>query len=243
MPEWRVLNQKDDHYEWPGDEWGSKQTAEYLFEGTLSSVLDIEPKYLCEFGAGSGRYTSIAFERFPDVTILSFDVSVEFEKALKQRCSSKVKSGKLENFLLDKNPKFFLNTMRHKNLIGKIDAIYSFDAMVHVDLHTLFIYWASAAAALRKGGTLAMNVADACNEKGFMKLIANASGVYGLQGDAGLHFMWISKEIVDTILTRLGFEVSYPVSNGRDLFFTAKLLDPDRGKQWFERAGVEWISG
>jgi hypothetical protein len=87
-------------------------------------------------------------------------------------------------------------------LLGKIDGVYSFDAMVHVDLHTLFVYWMSAAKVLRPGGVLAMSVADACNEKGFMKLLHNAPGVYRLQGNTGGHFMWISREIVESTLNR-----------------------------------------
>jgi len=57
LPAWSVLNTKDDCYDWPGDEWGDKATAEYLFDGTLTASLDAAPKYLCEFGAGAGRYT------------------------------------------------------------------------------------------------------------------------------------------------------------------------------------------
>lgn len=87
----------------------------------------------------------MAFERFVDTTILSFDVSSELEKALKSRCSQKVESKQLQNFLLNDNPKFFLGTIHEKGLNGKIDA------MVHVDPHTLFVYWASAAIVLRVG--------------------------------------------------------------------------------------------
>ena len=113
--------------------------------------------------------------------------------------------------------------------------------MVHVDLHTLFVYWLSAAKMLRPGGVLAMNVADACNENGFMKLLHDAPGVYTQRGNAGGHFMWISQEIVESTLSRLGFEVVYPNGNGRDLSFSARLVDPGRGAKWFEKAGTTWF--
>ena len=239
---WRVLNTKDQQYDWPGDEWGDRDTVARLLDESLTSALDNNARYLCELGAGAGRYTVIALERFREATVLSFDVSAEFEKALKKRCKSFIKSGRLRTYLLNAEPFHFIRTAKQENLIGKIDGIYSFDSMVHVDLHTLFVYWASAAKMLRPDGVLAMNVANACNENGFMKLLHDASVVYKKGGNAaGGYFMWISQEIVESTLSRLGFETAYPKGNGRDLSFTARLVDPDRSAEWFEKAGVTWF--
>ena len=173
---WRVLNTKDEKYDWPGDEWGDRETAARLLDESLTSALDSNARYLCELGAGAGRYTVLALERFRKASILSFDVSAEFERALKERCEEFVKSGRLRTYLLNEIPLLFFHTVMQENLLGKIDGVYSFDAMVHVDLHTLFVYWLSAAKMLRPGGVLAMNVADACNENGFMKLLHDAPG-------------------------------------------------------------------
>lgn len=107
-------------------------------------------------------------------------------------------------------------------------SILSFDAMIHIGLHILFVYRFSASRILRPGVVLAMSVADACSELGFMKLIDNTPGVYKLRGNAGGHFMWISKGITESILPRLGFDVSFAKGNDRDLFFSAILVDPDR---------------
>lgn len=86
-----------------------------------------------------------------------------------------------------------------------------------------------------------MSVADPCNDNGFMELIFNAPSVYRQRGSAGGHFMWISKEIVESTLKRLGFELSFPVSNGRDIFFTAKLIEPDKAKSWLNEVGATWL--
>ncbi|MFC1575514.1 class I SAM-dependent methyltransferase [Gemmatimonadota bacterium] len=239
---WRILNTTDEHYDWPGDEWGDRETAALLLDESLTTALDGKAQYLCELGTGAGRYTVIALERFQDASVLSFDVSPAFERALKNRCAAFIKSGRLRTYLLDEKPLFFFDAVRRERLLGKIDGVYSFDAMVHVDLHTLFVYWLSAARMLRPGGVLAMSVADACSENGFMKLLFDAPGVYQKRGLSGGHFMWISQDIVEATLTRLGFDVAFPEGNGRDLFISATLVDPDRGSAWFEKAGANWFA-
>ena len=77
---------------------------------------------------------------------------------------------------------------------------------------------------------LAMNVGDACSDKGFEKLVHDANVVFQRQGNAGSHFMWISKEIVKSIRTKLGFETTFHAGNGRDLAFSAILKYPEKGK-------------
>lgn len=189
---------------------------------------------------GGARYTTIALERFQDASILTFDVSEVFDRVLRKRCRKYVASGRLRPYLLNRDPFFFVDQVRRQNLLGEIDGVYSFDAMVHVDLHTLLIYWLSAAKVLRPGGVLAMNVADACSEHGFMKLLHDSPGVYGLAGAAGGHFMWTSSDMVETLLGRLGFELAYTKGNGRDLFLSAKLTEPDRVAAWVDMAGSSW---
>ena len=53
--------------------------------------------------------------------------------------------------------------------------------------------------------------------------------------------MWISREVTQSLFDRLGFEVTFQKGNGRDLFFSAKLVDPERGSQWFKKTGVKWF--
>jgi len=230
LADWRVLNRKDLHYEWPGDEWGDMNTVKNLFEEAVVNNYKGQVNNICEIGSGSGRYTNIAFDFYPNSNIQSYDVSSEFESQLRKRFSNFILSEQLKTFEITADPFGIFKNNKKLDLIGEIDIIYSFDAMVHVDLHTLFIYWLNSTLLLRKNGLLAMNVGDACSYRGFEKLVHDANTVFRRQGNAGSHFMWISKEIVVSILTRLGFETTFHPGNGRDLAFSAILKYPEKGK-------------
>ncbi len=240
LEEWRVLNTTDSSFEWPGDEWGDRELTERLFDSALADQLEAEPRVLCEIGSGSGRYTVLALERFKQARVLSFDVSRELEQALRRRCAPRIDEGRLETVLLGSDSRTMLDAVEDRGLGGEVDAVYSFDAMVHVDLHTLIVYFVTAARVLREGGVLAMNVADADSDKGFLKLLFDAPGVYSQHGQAGGHFMWISARIVHSVLTRLGFSVRFHQGNGRDAWFSAKLVDRSRSARCLERAGASW---
>ena len=77
-----------------------------------------------------------------------------------------IRGRRLETVLLDQSPELMLEAIQERGLRERIDAIYSFDAMVHVDLHTLVVCLVTAAKVLRTDGVLAMSAADACSEKG-----------------------------------------------------------------------------
>lgn len=232
---WRVLNTTDDAYRWPGDEWGDDETTTLLFDELLS--LEKSPEALCELGAGSGRYTAKALARYPTCRLHTFDVSAAFDRVLRDRFHTEVAEGRLIPTLLDEDPSLLEKTITQRGLSGRVDAVFSFDAMVHVDLHTLFMYWLSAAAVLRRGGRLAMNVADATSDRGFMKLAFDAPGVFEKRGRAGGHFSWLCPELVESVLDRLGFDVRFTPGNGRDLYFIATLIDPGRGRELLGAAG------
>jgi len=112
--------------------------------------------------------------------------------------------------------------------------------MVHVELHTLVMYFAIAAETLKPGGLLAMNVADATSESGFLKLINNAPGVFRLGGDAGPQFQFTSPDAIALVLKKFRFSVEFHDCNGRDLFFSARLLDPHAARQQFSKSGSKW---
>ena len=112
--------------------------------------------------------------------------------------------------------------------------------MVHVELHSIIIYIATAAAVLRPGGLLSMNVADASTEKGFQKLLFNAPGVFRQGGAAGAHFQFAAPDILAMVLDRFGFSYTFHDCNKRDLFFSARLQDPDAARQAFWASGSKW---
>ena len=50
---------------------------------------------------------------------------------------------------------------------GKIDFCYSFDVMVHVDIHTLYRVLKQVRMLLKPGGLMMLSVANLCSESGF----------------------------------------------------------------------------
>ncbi len=240
LEEWRVLNTKDVEYPWPGDEWGARSDVEAVLECALFPVLSEVPTVLCEIGSGAGRYTAAVLDRYPEASVLSFDVSRELIAALRSRCSVALAESRLETVRLSADPACMRDAIKARRLEREIDAVYSFDALVHVDLHTLAIYFVTAARSLRVGGILSMNVADAGTERGFLKLLADAPEGYIRRGMAAATFTWVSGDQVEAILSRCGFEVRRLDCNGREAYLVARLVDPQAAESWIQRAGVHW---
>jgi len=237
---WQVLNTTDDEYVWPGDEWGDSTSVQHIMETCVFSYLDENPNTFCEIASGAGRMTSIALERYPHANIDCFDISREFLDQVEKRFANEMSRNRLRTFLLTEDPRFMYRTLDQASLTRKIDCIFSFDAMVHVELHSVLIYIATAAAVLKPKGLLSMSVADATNEHGFHKLLNNAPSVFKLGGDAGMHFQFASPDIIRTLLDPLGFSYDFHDCNGRDLFFSARLDNPDIAQAQFEKAGSSW---
>jgi len=235
--EWQVVNKDESSILWPGDEWGDEPLTKRVFH-LLAGNVDKEAKHFVELGAGAGRYTVLTLEHFMNASVYSFDVSAEFEKVLRRRLNEYFSSGRLFSYLIDTNYKCIYNRLKAMNLKHQIDCIYSLDAMVHVDLHTLVVYWITAALTLKNSGKLIMSVADCTTEHGTLKLINNAPGAFRLQGNAGYQFMWISNHIVQDILAKLGFSVTFHEANGRDCFFVASLKDRSAVINWISRAPI-----
>lgn len=240
LKSWQVLNTADDQYTWPGDEWGDSAAVEKILQTCVFDNLESVPNCICEIGGGSGRYTEVVFRRFPNLRIFAFDVSQLFLQQLNERLEKEAHEGQLQAHLLTAEPRLIYDVLEGSGVVGQVDVLYSFDAMVHVELHTLLIYVATAAAVLRQGGILAMNVADATRDFGFQKLVSNSPGVYGRGGEAGSHFQFMSPEIVSILLSRFGFSFEFHDCNGRDLFFTARLTAPKSARMQFEEAGSSW---
>ena len=105
-------------------------------------------------------------------------------------------------------------------MAGKLDALLSIDAMVHVDLHFLCSYWIEAKELLRPGGIMAMSVSDATSEGGTAKLIRDVATYFRDPGMIG-KFSWISPDIVSTVLGKIGFTVKFVPIGKRDCHFVA----------------------
>jgi len=237
---WQVLNTSDEAYVWPGDEWGDAQAVARILETCVFPYLDAAPGLLCELASGGGRITSAVLRKYPQARLECFDISSEFLDQIHRRFSPEIAAGRVGTTLLTSDPQVMYRTIRQRAGQGQVDCIFSFDAMVHVELHSIVLYLATAAATLKPGGLVAMNVADGSREPGFHKLLFNAPGVFRQGGTAGPQFQFASPDIIAMVLERFGFSYEFHECNNRDLFFSALLQDPGAARRSFETAGSTW---
>jgi SAM-dependent methyltransferase len=218
---------------WPGDEWigSDKESWQKIFQAMFLDHGATQWKHCVEIGAGSGKYTELLL-RNSEAQIVTYDISPVFLDVLKKRLADDVHAGRVHPVILDAtDASEILADLRKRALIRKIDAFYSIDAMVHVDLQHLVVYLMTAALCLRKGGRLMMSLANAVSEEGFDLLIKDAKSCYSLQGMPSSKFEWLCPEIVLGVLERLGFSVQFmspfsrSVAEERDLWVVATLDD------------------
>lgn len=234
---WQVLNTTDQEYQWPGDEWGDASDVKHILDTCVHPYVDT-PETMCEIASGAGRITNAMLHSYPKAQIDCFDISQEFLNQMNLRFADQIEAGQMTTNLLNEDPKFMHARLKELGRVHKIDCLYSFDAMVHVELHCIAIYVAIAAATLKEGGLLTMNVADASMEYGFQKLLFNAPGVFRQGGAAGTHFQFAAPESMRMMLEKFGFEYDFHDCNGRDLFFSARLRDMDAMPRAFQEAGT-----
>ncbi|MDY7228719.1 class I SAM-dependent methyltransferase [Hyalangium rubrum] len=211
-------------FTWPGDEWGDEQYWRQSFDKMFKQHVPPESTRFAEIGPGSGKYSLMVLEAWKNATVAAFDVSRSYLKVLEKRCAPLVADGRLRPFVIEDRPDIIDRTAEQLGWAGELDCLYSMDAMVHVDLQYLVAYWLSAARTLRIGGKLIMSVADATSDGGFNKLVGDVPVCFPLQGKMCPKFEWLSPQLVEQVLGRLGFVIEATYNfNHRDFFFVARL--------------------
>jgi len=212
----------DRELNYPGDEWAKLEFWDQIYSDIFVPLVKSESKYFIEIGSGSGKQTIRTINNFDVRELHSFDISSEFIKVFNERFSDSL--GKtVFSHKLNVDYYHIYQIMERRSLIDKVDCLYSFDAMVHVDLQHLVSYFITAAKVLKIGGYIIMDVANAASEKGKDKLYRDVKSYYRFFGAACTKFQFISPDIVEIILKDLGFEIShYPDPRGHALF-SAKL--------------------
>jgi hypothetical protein len=112
-----------------------------------------------------------------------------------------------------------------------VDAVFSIDAMVHVDLQYLIVYLITAGLVLKPGGKVIMTLADVTTEANFNQMLDEISFTYpGQSNPIGTSkFEWISPDIVRSVLPRLGFAIDrLDAPYLKDLFVVASLASPEK---------------
>jgi len=212
------------HVTWPGDEWGRPDRWQMLFESMFVQQIKTPPVTAIEIGSGSGKYTHLFLEQYPSARVVAMDVSQSYLNVLCKRFADYIAAGRLTTATIGTKPSTVTDLAKEHGIApGALDVLYSIDAMVHVDLQYLVAYWMSAQELLKTGGKLIMTVADATREHGFKKLIGDINAFFPAQGRPTSKFEWLSPDLVNHVLGRLGFEVSeapFPEPR-RDYWFVA----------------------
>ncbi len=220
----------DGALEWPGDEWGSPAAWAARFADLFEPAVGGWRRAV-EIGPGSGKYTLKVLERSPEADVRAYDTSAKFLEVCAQRCEEHVSSGRLSpNVLHAVDPSQLLDDLDAAGWRREVDGFFSIDVMVHIDLQYLIVYWLTAALVLRPQAQLVMTLNDVTREPGFQKLLADIEWTFPLQGRplGSGKFEWLSPEVVESILPRLGFRVVKLEEAGRDLHVVAELEDPAR---------------
>jgi cyclopropane fatty-acyl-phospholipid synthase-like methyltransferase len=222
---------------WPGDEWAEEEEWSKIFQAMFLDFGAADWKNCVEIGAGSGKYTDKLL-RQSAAQILAFDISPAYLEVLRKRLAADLDAGRLHPVLLNgAEASEMLNELERRRLVRKIDALYSIDAMVHVDFQYLMAYFLTAALCLSNGGRLIMTLPNAVSEYGFEILIQQTKMYYPLQGVPSAKFEWLCPEMVQQVLERLGFSVQFlsPFSSievDRDLYVIATLVDLERAQHF-----------
>jgi hypothetical protein len=216
---------KEDH-EWPGDEWGNPIIWEDVYRKLFASSGVEEWQRAVEIGPGAGKYTLKVLSG-SSVYIRAYDVSERYLKTCESRCAEWIKKERLSLHLLEgMHADEMLTELETCDWRRTVDAFYSIDAMVHVDLQYLMVYLITAGLTLRQGGKLILTLADVTRDPGFNYLLESIQWTYPTQGGPSGKFEWLSPDIVRSVLSRLGFEVEQLSTAQRDIFLVASLSEP-----------------
>jgi cyclopropane fatty-acyl-phospholipid synthase-like methyltransferase len=234
------LQESDSRLTYPGEEWGNEQSWQRIFDKlfTPSGVANWDAAI--EIGGGGGKYTERVLRANDKVRVFGFDVSKNFLDATASRLADHVRADRLTLTEIDPvAPDAMTTLIEQAGLKRKVDAMFSIDAMVHVDLQYLFTYWVNAAQVLKPGGRILMTLADPTTESGLQKITRDIRKFYKFQGRICPKFEYLSEEIVRYTLGQLGFEIEsldawsyWDGRPARDLYLIAKLVDVPKAESF-----------
>jgi SAM-dependent methyltransferase len=224
---------------WPGDEWGDEEFWQLTFKRMFVEQGAKDWRHCVEIGAGSGKYTEYLLEHSA-TDIVAFDISAEFLSILGKRLPDPIAAGRLiPELLRAQKASEMYDVIKQRGWLRQVDAFYSIDAMVHVDLQYLMAYIATAALVLKQGGKLILSLADATTDLGFAYLADSIKPYYPRQSQPGGKFEFMSPDLIRFVLQRIGFTTEFiPELSKRDAYFVATLSDLSQANL-LERALLE----
>jgi hypothetical protein len=227
VADWDKHFSQEGELQWPGDEWGSATLWEAVYRKMFVPAGLEHWRRAVEIGPGSGKYTLQAL-RNPKLTVRAYDVSRRFLEVCEQRCEAAIEERRLSlNLLPLQQPHEMLDDLTTAGWRREVDAFFSIDSMVHVDLQDLMVYFITAALALKPEGKLLLTLSNATSELGFRLLLEEITKCYGQPAGPYGRFRWLSPQIAERILPRLGFRVDSLSDAPRDIYLVATLTEPD----------------
>lgn len=222
---------------WGGEEWGFEPAVADIIDKTFPHYPAGTKLKLVEIGGGAGRFTVPILRRYPGAELLAFDVSPVYLGALGERLKAEGLLERANLHRLDDDPDTMGRAIASKGLVGNVDIVFSYDAMVHVDLPTLMVYFMTAGMTLKPGGSIVMSVADPTTDEGGAQLRRSCRRIYSEMGRPSVKFIYSSRESIRAALDGIGFETTFLSGNGRDLYFSSKLADKARACAAAREAG------
>ncbi len=211
---------------WPGDEWQDAEEWDKRFGEMFEPAGVGGWERAVEIGQGSGKYTLKVLESSPAV-VRAYDISENFLRTCAERCSQQLRDERLFLRLLDgRSPGQLLADLDACSWRREVDAFFSIDSMVHVNLQNLTPYLITAAISLRVGGKLILTLANVWDPTGYRKLLGDIAVYFPAQGQPNSSFAWVSPQIVRFMLGNLGFEIDMLMKAPAELFIIASLADP-----------------
>lgn len=223
----------------PGDEWMNAEFWEETVDRTLFQNLEKSDPILVEIGPGAGKQARMVLAHYANPRVYAFDLSTSFQRVFKEAFPDQLDKS-LFPVLLNEDYTQMLKVLQGAGVAGQVDAFYSYDAMVHVDLQSLVTYFITAMLTLADDGLIVMDVANIDSEPGFQKLLRDVKYYYGSHGAPCPKFMYLSPPIIDRVLGRLGFTVEFLDDARGHCMFVARLTDRARGLKSLEPVAEDW---
>lgn len=225
--EWDKYVEKHPHN--PGEEWGSPGHWESIFGRFFYGVGTW--KRAIEIGAGAGKYTKKVLATSATCEIAAVDVSKRFLDVLTLNVNKPPYTHpdgrfRVHPFLVDDFSKCESYSplaevaIKKDWPLGTVDAVYSIDAMVHVEWPLVVSYIDSAYQVLRQGGVLILSLANGCSEGGFTKLKNEIPILYRTNLNPDGKFHYTSPDLVTKAL-EMGFNIEAIDTRSRDIFVVA----------------------
>lgn len=223
----------------PGDEWSPPEVWRDVLSRTLFDRVRSDAPKLIELAPGGGKQTRLVLDHYADPTILAFDVSARFLDAYRAALGDEV-GRRVFPARLGDDHREIAQAVEARRLTRRIDAIYSFDSMVHVDFQQLMAFVITGLFVLRKGGVIAMDLADMESAAGFERLLRDVPTHYRHHGAPSAKFIFAHRAMVETALPRLGFQIEildHPLGN---LLFVATLKSRRTGLDALGSGTADW---